>query len=427
MINKEAKYFFDYYQKIVETEEYQDSLKKSGEQGLKVHREYIQKEHPDWMHKTDYFDDYSIAKVMIVDVLTNDGIIELLKKLYSLPKERFKVYNYFKKPGMFKSYDYVKLKYSSYSYGKFAEIKISGDEYLKGIDISWSQINNYQAILEYSFNFKKLLDTDEYQNFIKENINNFTSKDYVDWYYLDSKDDKLNYLAIEQMTENFLSLICQHYITTFLYSEQGRSNQLLFLTFATRKADINLENMYFGDISYSLYNKKDNYFITNNFENNKYMLYSEHNLIPNFNLLYLIASYGNQFYYTFFGERELEIFEKEFSKYTTGRKKIKFDKEFTKLLNKSQSILEIEGKEDFSNFKKKFNDKWILYSSNEAVEFEQIFQRDLSKYQKIFTENYSYLKVLSEINYTKNNYRSALVATIVSIVATLISIISLLK
>lgn len=427
MIKKEAKRFFDYYQRVVETKEYQEGIKKSEEQGLKVHREYIQKEHPDWLHKTDYFDDYLIAKVMIVDVLTNDGVNKLIKKLYSLPKEKFKVYNYLKKPGLFKKYDYVGLKYSSHFCGRVAEIKILGDEYLDGIVISWSQINNYHAVLEYTFNFKKSLDMDEYLDFIKKSINSFTSKDYIDWYYLDFKDDTQNYRAISQMTDSFLSLICQHYITSFLYSEQGRDNQLLCLRFATRKEDINLEKIYLGDFSYSLYNKKGNYFITNNFENNNYMLCSGHNTIPDFNPIYLIASYGNQFYYTFFGERELEIFEKEFSKYTTGREKIKFDKEFTKLLNMSQSILEVEGKEDFTKFHKKFNENWILYSGNEIVEFKYIFRRDLSKYQKIFEKNYSHLKVLSEINYTKNNYRSALVATFVSIIATIISIISLLK
>ena len=265
------------------------------------------------------------------------------------------------------------------------------------------------------------------QLFISDNINNLSKKDYINWYILDDKDDKLNYLAIDQMTSELPSLICQHYITTFLYSENGKMNKLINLTVAFRKEKVDIDKIYFGDISYSLYNKKGNYYISNSFNDSDYVLYSGNNFIPRFSILGSISQYGNELYYLLFGERELHIFERDFSKYVSGRKNIMFNKNFLNLLKKIQSLSESENRIDISNFKKDFEDSWTIFVSNDEVQLENLFHKNLSYYRNVIKENYSYLNMLTEINYTKANTISSIVATIVSIIATIISVIALLK
>lgn len=426
MINREAKKFFDYYLKIVETEEYQSDCRRQEQEGLEFHRKYIEEKHPEWVKRTDYFDEFSIGEFLILDTLSNEGVNKLTKRLYSLPKSKFKVKNYYKKPTIFKKYDYVHLQYLRHGVGIFAEIEILEDRFFSSIEISWSMVNNYYAIFQYRFHFKQVLTDSNLQVFISGNIKKLSKKDYINWYSIDNEHDSLNYLSIKQMSDEFPSIICQHYITTYLYSEKGKTNKLINLTVAFRKEKVDIDKIYFGDISYSLYNKKGNYYISNSFHDSDYVLYSGSNIIPRFSILGSISQYGNELYYLLFGERELHIFERDFSKYISGRKSIMFNRNFLNLLKKIQSLSESENRAGISNFKKDFENSWTIFVSNDEVQLEKLFHKDLSYYRNVIKENYSYLNMLTEINYTKTNTISSIVATIVSIIATILSVLALL-
>ncbi|HEM3512889.1 hypothetical protein [Streptococcus suis] len=426
MINREAKKFFDYYLKIVETEEYRSDCRKHEQEGLEFHRKYIEEKHPEWVKRTDYFDEFSIGEFLILDTLSNEGVNKLTKRLYSLPKSKFKVKNYYKKPTIFKKYDYVHLQYLRHGVGIFAEIEILEDSFFSSIEISWSMVNNYYAIFQCRFHFKQVLTDSNRQLFISDNIKKLSKKDYINWYSIDNEHDSLNYLSIKQMSDEFPSIICQHYITTYLYSEKGKTNKLINLAVAFRKEKVDIDKIYLGDISYSLYNKKGNYYISNSFHDSDYVLYSGSNIIPRFSILGSISQYGNELYYLLFGERELHIFERDFSKYISGRKSIMFNKNFLNLLKKIQSLSESENRVGISNLKKDFENSWTIFVSNDEVQLEKLFHKDLSYYRNVIKENYSYLNMLTEINYTKTNTISSIVATIVSIIATILSVLALL-
>ncbi|HEL1649635.1 hypothetical protein [Streptococcus suis] len=426
MINREAKKFLDYYLKIVETEEYRSDCRKHEQEGLEFHRKYIEEKKPEWVKRTDYFDEFSIGEFLILDTLSNEGVNKLTKRLYSLPKSKFKVKNYYKKPTIFKKYDYVHLQYLRHGVGIFAEIEILEDSFFSSIEISWSMVNNYYAIFQYRFHFKQVLTDSNRQLFISDNIKKLSKKDYINWYSIDNEHDSLNYLSIKQMSDEFPSIICQHYITTYLYSEKGKTNKLINLAVAFRKEKVDIDKIYLGDISYSLYNKKGNYYISNSFHDSDYVLYSGSNIIPRFSILGSISQYGNELYYLLFGERELHIFERDFSKYISGRKSIMFNKNFLNLLKKIQSLSESENRVGISNLKKDFENSWTIFVSNDEVQLEKLFHKDLSYYRNVIKENYSYLNMLTEINYTKTNTISSIVATIVSIIATILSVLALL-
>ncbi|MDS2979536.1 hypothetical protein RKZ54_00695, partial [Streptococcus pneumoniae] len=71
------------------------------QEGLEFHKKYIEEKHPEWRIRTDYFDEFSIGEFIILDTLSNEGVNKLTKRLYSLPKSKFKVKNYYKKPNIF--------------------------------------------------------------------------------------------------------------------------------------------------------------------------------------------------------------------------------------------------------------------------------------------------------------------------------------
>lgn len=227
----------------------------------------------------------------------------------------------------------------------------------------------------------------------------------------------------EQMTEESFPLICQHYITSFLYSEQGKNNPLINMEYRIRKVPLDIDRLYLKGIVIAYYNKKLNYVICSDFDKPNYCMLTGNNLFPQFNICEYIATYRNEFFYCFFGYRELKLFEREFSKFSTGRKSIVYNKEFKKLLNKLQSVSEVESRKE-KDIYTAFNEAWDFYSFGKKQNLKEYHENDIAKYKKIYENNFSYLKVLSEINYTKNNQRLMILTIIISIVAIFISILT---
>ena len=359
-MNKRVKECIKYYLANIDSEKYKKAKIQSAETGKKAHLDYIEKEKPQWKTRTDYYENADITQVIIIDTLSNEGVSKLIKKLYSLPKKKFKVKNYYKKPSFTKHYDYIQLQYSHSQSGRFAEIELLNDKYLKEINISWSQINSYYAIIQYTFSFRRCLNDELYSSFMRDNIKKLSSKDYLIWYYMDEDRDKEpNELMLTQMNNEYFSLLLQHYITTFLYTEQGKDNQLINIVCYTRTDPINIDKMYLGDFGISYHNKRENYVITSDYNEINYSLLAGNKVIPYFSVMGYVANYGNKFYYCFSGLKELKIFEKEFSKFSSGRKKIVYNKKYKALLNKMQSLSEYELPHK-KKFYKEFNSNWVL-------------------------------------------------------------------
>lgn len=422
-MRKEAKKCIKYYIDNISTRKFKNYIEQDTESSLKTHRKYVETEHPEWKNRTDYFEDYDIAEIVFSDVLSNAGVTKLLKKLYSLPKNKFKVNNNYKQPKLGKQYDYVHLQYSSKGSGRLAQIEFLKDPYIKDIEITWSQINNYFAYIEYEICFKKCLNDELYDQFILDNIKNLTSKDYLIWYFVrDDFDD--NCMWLKQMHEELFEVICQHYITSLLYSEVGKENLLINLKILVRKDPINIDTIYLGDLSVSYYNKNNNYIISGDFDATSFSLFSGNNRIPNFSLCGYISEFGNNLYYKLFGTRELRIFEHQFSKFVTGRKKISYNKSFKYLLNKFQSLTDDEYPV-FGDIEKEINEKWDFYISNEKESFDKWHFVGAEKVKNVYQKNFDYLKLLIEMNYTKSNKILSVIATITSVLATIISIVAI--
>ena len=100
-----------------------------------------------------------------------------------------------------------------------------------------------------------------------------------------------------------------------------------------------------------------------------------------------------------------------------------YNREFKKLLNKLQSVSEVESRKE-KDIYTAFNEAWDFYSFGKKQDLKKYHENDIAKYKKIYENNFSYLKVLSEINYTKNNQRLMILTVIISIVAIFISILT---
>lgn len=411
--NKSKKYFL----KHINSETYKQE-KLSYEASRKQDLEEFLKNKPELSNRTDAYDTYSVTHITICDVLSNDGVTKILQKLYALSSKKYKKDIYYKKPTIFKKYDYVQLLYSHSFHGRFAEIKFIDDKYIDSINISWAQINSFYALLEYKFSLKKCLSKEECTQFVCDNIDLLNSKDLLLYYNINEKE-KIDMLAMEQMDNDYFELIFQHYITSLFYSEQGRTSKMVSMVLMTRPEVLNINTINLEYLGVSYYNKKEKYIITDSIHSSYYLLAGS-NHIPHFSLTYYISKYGNNFYYMFFGYRELKFLEANFSKYSTGRKRIKYDKSFISMLNKTQSLLDTRHTSKADIFKE-FNQNWELYYGCTKKNFNKEMARSNIDYKEIYANTYSYLTALSNINYTKSNILLAVIALIIAIISLILT------
>lgn len=422
-MKKEVKKCIKYYLENINSDEYKSHKLKNDAKNKEEKQKYTE-ENSQIGESSDYYEDAIVASVSIGDVLSNDGVTKLLQKIYRLPRNKFKINTYYKKPTIINKYDYIHLQYFRSEYGRFAEIELLNDPYIKGINISWVQINSYYAFFEYDFSLKKWLNDELYDQFVYENIQTINAKDHAIWYPI-VKKKSFNYLLLEQMKDDYFPLIFQHYITSYLYSEQGRTSQLLTLIHMTRNKSLNIDTLYLRGMELAYYNREANLLISTEYDKASYYLYDENGCSSFFSICGYIAKYGNEFYNRFFGNRELRIFEREFSRFITRRKKITYNKELKKLLDKIQSLSEIENKE-FDHFYQKYNNDWDFYVLGNKMDLEEFHKKGATKINKIYKDNFEYLKLLTEMNYAKNSYANSLVATLVAIIAAIIAVVSLL-
>lgn len=79
-MNANAKKWINFLKTNINSADFVKYCEENAKHGTEAHKEYLSKEKPKWINRTDYYDGSSISQVIICDVLTNDGISKLIKK-----------------------------------------------------------------------------------------------------------------------------------------------------------------------------------------------------------------------------------------------------------------------------------------------------------------------------------------------------------
>ena len=380
----------------------------------------IEKESGNKQH-TDYFLDYYVPKVKIYDILSNDGMAKLVNSLYKLSPKKYKVIDVlYRKQTVLHKYDYVHIQKEHCFLGRLAEVQFIDSKYIKSIDITATQMNDIYAFIEYDISFNISLNEEERNQFIIDYLPQITDDDYFGNFKI---DDGHKLEMIYEMNQIYFEYICQHFVTSLFFSETGAKRKLLSVIYQIRKESIDINKIYLGDgLCISYYDKDKNIILNRNYDSTNYVLLSGNNVIPNFGISEYIMKYGNIFYLRIMGEPELTFFEKEYSKYVSGRKKIYFNREIIKLFKQVRSFSEcqpLRGSEQ--ELMKNFDKNWILYKGNTKCRLKDDKYIKIEDYRKIYEEKYDYMKKMAEINYTKSNQVIAVISVIIAILAIIIA------
>ncbi len=363
---------------------------------------------------SSHFLDYFVPQVKICDVISNAGMRHLINSIYKLSRKKYKVTNIaYKKTTKLHKYDYVHIQKRHCLLIKLAEVQFIDSKYIQSIDVSMTQINDIYAFIEYDISFKCMLDEEKRNQFILDYLPQITDNDY--WIRVNNYSDK--WKTIYEMNRDYFRLICQHFVTTLFFSESGVKRKLFNIVYQIRKEPIDVNKIYFED-DLSYYNKDKNIVLNRNYENENYVLLSGNNVIPYFSLCEYVMKYGNKFYLRIFGESELVLFEMEYSKYVSGRKKILFNKDIIRLFKQTRSFSEHQPlKSSEQEMMEEFDKNWDFYKGNGKCRLEDIIYINIEDYKKVYEEKYNYMEKMAEINYTKSNQMIALISIVIAILA----------
>lgn len=420
-INKLVKKWYDYFISTVNSDDYKNFCIEDDKRLTDNYLASIADE-PVLSHRTDFQSDSKIAKLTICDMVDNNAFTKLINRIHNLSDKEFKVDCKYRNSTLFRKYDYVHLNFYGSGYGYLGEIKFLKDPYISSIEILSSQINNYFAIVEYIFYFKKGMDDDLSNDFICYNIPKLTRKDYKPYYYFFKDDTKTsNYAKVRQAQSELFPVICQHYITTLLYSENGQQGKLPSLSFFNRKASINIDTFAGTQFGKILYNKKQNFIVEEDFESNTFRLYSGDNKLPRLCISEMIFRYGNKFYFVFLGRQFIKNFELTYSKYVS-RKRIT-NNELLKLLKfyygLSDDSIFCHPRDLISDF----NKDWELYFGYDKAGFASEALQVIEQYKSIFHNVYEHCKTQTDIKTSKTGRIISYCALGISFISVVLSLI----
>lgn len=421
-MNENAKKWINFLKTNINSADFVKYCEENAKHGTEAHKEYLSKEKPKWINRTDYYDGSSIRQVIICDVLTNDGISKLIKKAYSLSRKKYKIENRYIKPSLTKKYDYIHLDYSSSGYGELSTITFLKDKYIDKIEISWGQINNYFALVEYKFIFKNPLKNDDFINFIIDKIDTLNKKDYLSYYFIFENNQDHNFRCLKQSIYEIFEEICQHYISSLLFSEYATHTKLPIMIIYTREKPIDIDTLYLGDMSFSYYNKEENFVVQSDIDSNSYSLLSGGNHIPNFYVLHYMHKYNNFFFYFFFGEHQIELFEQEYSRYASGRKNIN-EKKLLKLIMILGGLK--ENQKLNNDFYENLSKEWDLYRGCDKIDIEKHNGDFIERYKKIYTNSFEEFKMRFDLHNNKIEMRIAMASLLVAGISLIVSLILL--
>lgn len=328
----------------------------------------------------------SIVRIDVYDVLNNKETHELIKKIGKLKKSNFKTKLYYKKR-KFKSLNYIRPQFDHTSLGLFADITPLNNEFINSINLHWTQINNDEAVMQYSFTLRKPIRT----------VNDCKNMAVEHWNMIKSVKTVPHYKSIDSLTSDtnqnnryiynlFLS-VCQGFVNKELYTNLGHRYQLPVNVVHLAKNKTAVNRIIKDGFLYRLYKKdKKNVYIgqdvTEQWQTDTFIIgdrYSGEDLLGYF------SKYAMDYYYLIFGHIEVDELSRRLVGYLNkGKTKISY-KNRVWLLRKFRRVSEVK------LFSKKIESSGLVGVTSDVGGQEYIQFGLAKKFRDVYEDNLKYI------------------------------------
>lgn len=264
----------------------------------------------------------SLMHVEVYDVLDNKQMNRLIRRIASLDNKKFDVDLIYKKSRL-KTRNYIRPQFDHRSTAILATIKQKNDNFMPEIGISWTQINNDEAVIEYRFSFGKVISSiDDCKSKVLDYWDLIMAVESLPFYKsvddFRSHDDEND----EHIYRMFLTIF-QGFVNKHLYTNLGHKYQLpinvLQLSKTSRHINELLRNEHLFARIYKKSRKKI-YIIHSPID--EWMIrtlvigksYSREGLLGYF------SEYGMNYYYYIFGKIEVSELSSKLTNYLNSGK-----------------------------------------------------------------------------------------------------------
>lgn len=375
--------------------------------------------------------------VSVYDVLDNDGMNCLIKKLYRLKKDdTYKVSTRYRKPA-FKTMDYIGRNLAGMETGLIGEVKFKENKWLSGITIGYTYANSSEIILEYCFEFKKVMGTYiQIHDFVVDNILTIKKPPFFHSYADKNVIKRADYREIFKLDEIFFADILQAYICQLFYTQIGLICKLpveydKLVNKLSKRDKQKLKELF----PCECYEQDEKFLIVNKLNYNRFEIthLQQGKDFPRSVLLTFFSFFSTEMLYNTFYSFELNLIECRMRKYLNSRRSFVSSGDIKWFINKQRKIAEQEEKikerlkpENRKELKRNGLVGWNLYCNGKKEEkFDFINYPVYTQYFKnLYQQNLEYLNSIASVQ----NNKVITIITVATFIATIISIlISLIK
>lgn len=392
---KKIKWFKDYKEKVLNSQHcyYNKSL----------------------MEIFDLDSNMDLYSVSIYDVVNNNDVNKLVKKIYQLKRNKNYSVEISYKKKFIKDINYIRPEFDHTGHGIFAKIKFLNDSLISYIDMTWSQINNEEAIIEYEIHLKKYIDSFSIiHDYILENYKKLRKIKYSIFYF--NIENFLNDDSQNIQTEfKYFRTILQQKINKVSTSNYSKK-YLLPIKFTyliknkTKKIMKYIEKPFLEE---SFIVDKDHYLILNTIEEfegieiNEVIFKKRFNPI---NMVVMMSELKMPLYYRFFYNIEKQELEYKIGKYLNSKKIFVNIWNYKWLLNKKRRLDE----KRFYNINNKRSKSINGFSNKKISLIDELLIKNIGD---VYSENIEYINNLNTINYNTIAFAISVLALIIAIVA----------
>ena len=370
----------------------------------------------------------SFVHIAIYDVLDNNGMNKLIKRIYKLKKsKKYNVdthYLYHK----FRTSNYVNSNMTGIQVGRIANIDFNNDKWLKSIDISYTYGNTSEVIVQYTFSFKKIISSFcQIHNFILDNIMKVKKPFFFHTYSQMKVMKEANCKELFQLDEIYFADILQGMVCELFGSQYGVKYKLpieyaVRLRRYSKKTANRLRSVFLSPC----YQKGKSHLVINtlNYDRYEFVHLVPGRYLPSPVLLRYFSDFSSEAYFHAFGKIELKELEYRMRKYLNYRKTYISAKDLKWFASKIRYIDEQEEKikavlRDDSTESGHFLLGWRLYIRGEVQKGDFINYPERSDYfKKLYKQNVEYLNTIAAVQ----NNTVVVVLTVLSLIASVIGI-----
>ena len=355
--------------------------------------------------------------ISLYDSINNDEANKLIKKLHKLKKNnKYEIDTPYRKKE-FKNINYIHTEFDGTGHGILAKIKFKDDDLISYIDMTWTQVNNEEAVIEYEFHFKKIIKNfSEIHKCVLKQYKRIKKAKYSQFYLNNDflKDDigqRINceFDYFETILQNYLeSISCSHYLrsyklplkTTYLIDKKTKK-VMKYIKEAFLSESYIVDDQHYLML-YNLYDiqgsKIDEFIIKKRFN-------------P-FSITRLLSEHGMKMYYILFYKIEKNELDKRITKFLNSKKIFLNLFDYKWLINKQRKINEkkfYDGKPPYIKELKGYSDSKIVLPDDKTID----------GIKKVYDDNIDFIKNMNTLNYN-------VIAFIVSFLAFIVAMITLI-